>query len=357
VGHPFNPVYLLPLVEVCGGAQTSSWALDRAGEVYGSVGMQVLRVHTEIDGFIADRLLEALWREALWLVHDGVATAEEVDDAVRYGAGLRWAIMGTFLTYRIAGGQAGMRHFMEQFGPTLAAPWTKLVDVPELTPAFLDELSAQSDEQAEGRSVGELERLRDDCLVAVLQGLRAQDYGAGRTLAAWERGLLARGPATQSVSIDGAPLALIHREIPPEWIDYNGHVHESRYLQLFGDATDALLRAIGVDEAYVAEGHSYYTVETHLSHLQQLVSGERVRVLTQVLGFDERRLHLFHKLTRSDDDEAVATAEQMLIHVDTVAGRASAVDGAVGLRVAALAAAHAELAVPAQVGRQIALRT
>jgi carnitine 3-dehydrogenase len=319
--------------------------------------MQVLRVRTEIDGFIADRLLEALWREALWLVHDGVATAEEVDDAVRYGAGLRWAIMGTFLTYRIAGGQAGMRHFMEQFGPTLAAPWTKLVDVPELTPAFLDELSALSDEQAEGRSVGELERLRDDCLVAVLQGLRAQDYGAGRTLAAWERGLLARGPATQSVSIDGAPLALIHREIPPEWIDYNGHVHESRYLQLFGDATDALLRAIGVDEAYVAEGHSYYTVETHLSHLQQLVSGERVRVLTQVLGFDERRLHLFHTLTRPDDDEAVATAEQMLIHVDTVAGRASAVDGAVGLRVAALAAAHAELAVPAQVGRQIALRT
>lgn len=360
VGHPFNPVYLLPLVEACGGAQTADWALARASEVYESVGMQVLRVRTEIDGFIADRLLEALWREALWLVHDGVATAEEVDDAVRYGAGLRWAIMGTFLTYRIAGGQAGMRHFMEQFGPTLAAPWTKLVDVPELTPAFLDELSAQSDDQAEGRSVGELERLRDDCLVAILQGLRSQDYGAGRTLAAWERGLLARGSSAPTASTDGAseaPLELIHREIPPDWIDYNGHVHESRYLQLFGDATDALLRAIGVDEAYVAEGHSYYTVETHLSHLQQLVSGERVRVLTQVLGFDERRLHLFHTLTRSDDDEAVATAEQMLVHVDTVAGRACTVQGPVKVRVAALAAAHGGLPAPARVGRQIALRS
>ncbi len=203
--------------------------------------------------------------------------------------------------------------------------------------------------------MGELERLRDDCLVAILQGLRAQDYGAGRTLAAWERGLLARGSTMPSVSIDGAPLELVHREIPPDWIDYNGHVHESRYLQLFGDATDALLRLIGVDEAYVAEGHSYYTVETHLSHLQQLVSGERVRVLTQVLGLDERRLHLFHTLTRSDDEDAVATAEQMLIHVDTVAERAAVVDGPVGVRVAALAAAHAELPVPARVGRQIAL--
>ena len=72
---------------------------------------------TEIDGFVADRLLEALWREALWLVNDGIATVEEIDDAIRFGAGLRWSFMGTFLTYRIAGGEAGMRHFMAQFGP------------------------------------------------------------------------------------------------------------------------------------------------------------------------------------------------------------------------------------------------
>ncbi len=136
---------------------------------------------------MADRLLEALWREALWLVNDGIATVSEIDDAIRFGAGLRWASMGTFLTYRIAGGEAGMRHFMEQFGPALAWPWTKLTDVPELTEALLDRIVEQSDAQAAGRSVRELERLRDDCLVAVMQGLRAQDVGAGSVLAHWEQ--------------------------------------------------------------------------------------------------------------------------------------------------------------------------
>ena len=140
VGHPFNPVYLLPLVEVVGGAATDSAAIDRAVDVYRSIGMRPLVVRKEIDGFVADRLLEALWREALWLVNDGVATVSEIDDAIRFGAGLRWSFMGTFLTYRIAGGEAGMRHFMEQFGPALQWPWTKLMDVPELTDELLDRL-------------------------------------------------------------------------------------------------------------------------------------------------------------------------------------------------------------------------
>ena len=120
---------------------------------------------------MADRLLEALWREALWLVRDGVATVEQIDDAIRFGAGLRWSFMGTFLTYRLAGGEAGMRHFMEQFGPTLQWPWTKLVDVPELTDELIDRLVAQSDAQAAGRSIRELEAQRDGSLVAVLKGL------------------------------------------------------------------------------------------------------------------------------------------------------------------------------------------
>ena len=106
VGHPFNPVYLLPLVEVCGARRTSPETVARTAAMYRSVAMRPLIVRHEIDGFIADRLLEALWREALWLVADDVATAEEVDDAIRYGAGLRWAAMGTFLTYRLAGGEA-----------------------------------------------------------------------------------------------------------------------------------------------------------------------------------------------------------------------------------------------------------
>ena len=197
VGHPFNPVYLLPLVELCAGDATAPSAVERAAAVYRALGMHPLTLRHEIDGFIADRLLEALWREALWLVHDDVASVAEVDDAIRYGAGLRWAIMGTFLTYRLAGGEEGMRAFLEHFGPALALPWTKLVDVPELTPSFLDKIADQSDAQAQGRSVPELERERDDALVGVLQALRARGVGAGATVAAWERGLLDVGPSAR----------------------------------------------------------------------------------------------------------------------------------------------------------------
>jgi len=345
VGHPFNPVYLLPLVELCAGSRTDPSAVERARAIYESVGMHALLVRSEIDGFLADRLLEALWREALWMVNDGVATVEELDDAIRYGAGLRWAIMGTFLTYRIAGGQAGMRHFMEQFGPALAAPWSKLVDVPELTPALLDKLAEQSDAQAGGRTVGELERERDDCLVAILQGLRSNGAGAGDTLARWEQGLL-------NSSSDGGPPV---RVVPPEWIDYNGHVHESRYLQLFADATDVLLRTVGIDEAYLGAGGSYYTVETHLSHLGQLVAGDRVQVVTQVLGADDKRLHVFHTALREGESAPVATAEQMLLHVDTGVSRAAPAGDGVLARVQALAASHAELERPARAGRRISL--
>jgi len=348
VGHPFNPVYLLPLVELCAGRQTAPRALERAAEVYGALGMHPLEVRTEIDGFLADRLLEALWREALWLVHDEVATMQEIDDAISYGAGLRWAIMGTFLTYRIAGGEEGMRHFMEQFGPALQAPWTKLTDVPRLTPAFLDELAAQSDAQAQGRSVGELERKRDDCLVALLHGLRAQDVGAGETLAGWERKLMHAGGSIGSddAGASPGPLRLVFREVPGEWIDYNRHVHESRYLQLFGDATDALLAHLGIDAAYLDGGASFYTVETHLSHLRQLVAGDRVQVITQLLGWDDKRLHVYHVLRRDGEEDPVATAEQMLLHVDTISGRAAPARESVRARIAALADAHAHLPRP-----------
>ncbi|MDX6561121.1 MAG: carnitine 3-dehydrogenase, partial [Gaiellales bacterium] len=157
VAHPFNPVYLLPLVELCAGERTEPETIARAEALYGSLGMAPLVVRKEIDGFVADRMLEALWREALWLVNDGVATVAEVDDAIRLAAGLRWSFMGTFLTYRIAGGEDGMRHFMAQFGPALKWPWTKLMDVPELTGELLDTIVQQSDEQAGALSVRELE--------------------------------------------------------------------------------------------------------------------------------------------------------------------------------------------------------
>jgi carnitine 3-dehydrogenase len=358
VGHPFNPVYLLPLVELCAGELTAPETVERAASVYRALGMHPLTLRHEIDGFIADRLLEALWREALWLVHDDVASVAEVDDAVRYGAGLRWAIMGTFLTYRLAGGDEGMRAFLEHFGPALALPWTKLVDVPKLTPAFLDKVAGQSDAQADGRSVAELELERDDSLVAVLQALRAQGVGAGATVAAWERRLLDVVPVPRPGPLDGdhpGPLALYTREIPSDWIDYNGHVTESRYLDVLGEATDALLRYIGVDAAYLGAGGSYYTVETHISHLGQLYAGDRVQAATQVLGWDDKRLHLFHVITRLGEDAPVATGEHMLVHVDAAAGRASAVRESVRERVQEVAAAHAGLPRPTRAGRRIGL--
>jgi len=356
VGHPFNPVYLLPLVELCGGEQTAPETIRRAAAAYRAVGMHPLHVRTEIDGFVADRLLEALWREALWLVHDDVATVAEIDDAVRYGAGLRWAYMGTFLAYRIAGGTAGMRHFLSQFGPALAWPWTKLTDVPELSDELVEKLAAQSDDQAAGRTVRELERERDDALVAILQALRTQATGAGETLADWERSLLER--TVPAVTADGSTTGLLlHRaRVPAAWIDYNGHVHESRYLQLFADATDALLAAVGLDAGYLAGGASYFTVETHLSHLRQLEAGDAVGVTTQVLAADEKRLHVFHVLCRDGDDDPVATAEQMLLHVDTHSGRAAPARDGVLERVLRLRDEHAALPRPDRAGRSVGAR-
>jgi carnitine 3-dehydrogenase len=343
VAHPFNPVYLLPLVELCAGEGTAPATVERAEGIFRAVGMQPLVVRSEIDGFVADRLLEALWREALWLVNDGVATVEEVDDAIRFGAGLRWAFMGTFLTYRIAGGEQGMRHFLRQFGPALEWPWTHLTDVPELTDELVETIAAQSDAQAGDRSPRELEQLRDRVLVRLLQALRVEETGAGATLAGWERGLLATAPARL-------------RRVPPDWVDYNGHVHESRYLQLFADATDALLSAVGVDAGYLADGGSFFTVETHLSHLRQLEAGDRVEVATQVLDSDEKRLHVFHVLLRDGETEPVATAEQMLLHVDTENGRAAPARDPVRERVAELTRRHAELPRPERAGRSIGVR-
>jgi len=166
VAHPFNPVYLLPLVEIVGGKQTSTQTLDRATEVYRTLGMRPLRVRHEVPGFIADRLMESMWREALHMINDGVATPSEIDDAVRFGCGLRWAFMGSFLTFSLAGGKQGMRHFMRQFGPALKLPWTYL-EAPELTDELLERIVSGSEEQLGGRSIEALERYRDDCLQSI----------------------------------------------------------------------------------------------------------------------------------------------------------------------------------------------
>ncbi|MCW6530032.1 carnitine 3-dehydrogenase [Sphingomonas sp. MMSM20] len=354
VGHPFNPVYLLPLVEICGGAATSDATKQWAADFYISLGMHPLHVRKEIDGFIADRLLEALWREALWLVNDGIATTEEIDDAIRYGAGLRWSFMGTFLIYRVAGGEAGMRHFLAQFGPALKLPWTKL-EAPELTDALVDRVAEQSDDQAGGTSIRELERIRDDALIAVLSGLRGEDYGAGKTLADYARTVMAKLPAPATEVDETRPLALHEAPVAADWIDYNGHMTEHRYLQVFGDTTDALLRYLSVDADYLANGGSWYTVETHIRHLGETKAGDRLTATTQILGADEKRLHVFHSLSRASDGACVATAEQMLLHVDAKTGRGGPASGTPAAKVAALAKAQAGLAPPDGAGRRISM--
>lgn len=180
IGHPFNPVYLLPLVEVVGGDKTGAESIAAAIAFYRGLGMQTLRVRTEVPGYISDRLQEALWREALHMVAEGVATTEEIDDAIIYGPGLRWAFMGTCLTFHLAGGDVGMRHMLEQFGPALKLPWTKL-NAPELTEELIDRMVAGTQAQAAGQSVRELEQLRDNCLIAIMQALSEFNYASGRT--------------------------------------------------------------------------------------------------------------------------------------------------------------------------------
>ncbi|MGH3087188.1 MAG: L-carnitine dehydrogenase [Rubrobacteraceae bacterium] len=171
IGHPFNPVYLLPLVEVVGGERTAPETIERAMDFYRSVGMKPLRVRKEIEGYLSDRLQEALWRENLHLVAEGVATTEELDDAIIYGPGLRWALMGVNLTFHVAGGESGMEHMLRQFGPALKLPWTKL-EAPELTDGLIRRMVEGTKEQAAGRSVAELGRRRDEFLVRLLELVR-----------------------------------------------------------------------------------------------------------------------------------------------------------------------------------------
>ncbi|MFV0308336.1 MAG: 3-hydroxyacyl-CoA dehydrogenase NAD-binding domain-containing protein [Desertimonas sp.] len=182
VAHPFNPVYLVPLVELVGGPTTAASVIDTMSDWLRRIGMHPLLVRREIDAHIADRLLEAMWREALWLVNDGVATTAEIDDAIRYGFGLRMAQMGLFETYRIAGGEGGMRHFLGQFGDALTWPWTKLMDTPALTDELVATIADQSDRQSGGHTIRELERQRDRNLTQILLALEGNRWGAGLTL-------------------------------------------------------------------------------------------------------------------------------------------------------------------------------
>jgi carnitine 3-dehydrogenase len=348
VAHPFNPVYLLPLAEVVPSAASDMVAIERAKTILREIGMFPLHVRKEIDAHIADRFLEAVWREALWLVKDGIATTEEIDEAIRMGFGLRWGQMGLFETYRVAGGEAGMKHFMAQFGPCLQWPWTKLTDVPEFTDELVDLIAGQSDAQSGAYTIRELERIRDGNLVGFLRALKDRNWGAGKVLREHdERRRVAF--ADGSRVIEAAPLVMAHMQVLPSWIDYNGHMTESRYLFASSETSDAFLRFIGADMEYVATGFSYYTAESHLMHKGEAKLGDRLTGTLQVLSADEKRLHVFISIQKDGVD--VATIEQMLLHVDMNAGRACAAPAAILDRLMPIAAAHTGMARPEAVGR------
>jgi carnitine 3-dehydrogenase len=167
VGHPFNPPYLIPLVEVVGGERTDPAAVDWLVEFYTCVDKRPLRLSRELPGFVGNRLQEAMWREALHMVAAGEATVAEIDEAIAYGPGLRWALMGPCLTFHLAGGESGMEHMLDHFGPALLEPWTRLT-APPLTPQLRERMVAGCLDEADGRSVAELERRRDQFLAELL---------------------------------------------------------------------------------------------------------------------------------------------------------------------------------------------
>lgn len=336
VTHPFNPVYLLPLIELVPSIKTGTQHIETAKDILTSIGLYPLHVRKEIDAHIADRFLEAVWREGLWLIKDGIATTEEIDNAIRYGFGLRWAQMGLFETYRIAGGEAGMAHFIAQFGPCLSWPWTKLMDVPELTDELTQMIADQSDAQSGHKTIRELERLRDNNLIAIMRALKQQGSAAGALITAHEETL--RMPLGAAV-----PMRTVSRSIPVDWTDYNGHMNEGRYGQIFSDAADAFMIEIGADAEYIAAGNSFFTAETTIKYLAETLAGQTVHVNTRVLLSEGKKVKLFHEM-RAEDNAILATCEQFMLHVNLTTRKSCPPLAEVQSRMDALAQAHKESA-------------
>ncbi|MEM6887058.1 MAG: carnitine 3-dehydrogenase [Pseudomonadota bacterium] len=354
VAHPFNPVYLLPLVELVTTPANSDAAVARARGALEGLGMYPLHLTREIDAHVADRFLEAVWREALWLVKDGIATTEEIDNAIRYGFGLRWAQMGLFETYRVAGGEAGMKHFMAQFGPALKWPWTKLMDVPDFDDTLVDLIAGQSDEQSGAYAIRELERLRDNSLVAILRALKAQDWAAGSLLNKHEQSIRSGtvlAASAAEIEDAAAPVVTVDRVVPLDWTDYNNHMNEAKYLQTFGDATDRFMALIGCDAAYIATGGSYFTAETHIRHLDEALAGRRYQVRTRVLAGAGKKMHLWHEMWAGE--RLLATGEHFLLHVSLETRRPSAPAPHIEAALMRFANAQAGLPAPEGAGRYV----
>ncbi|MDR7300140.1 3-hydroxyacyl-CoA dehydrogenase NAD-binding domain-containing protein [Haloactinomyces albus] len=170
VGHPFNPPYLIPLVEVVGGEKTEHRAVRWASEFFEIAGKSVITMDREVPGFIANRLQEAIWREALHMVANGEATPAQIDTSITEGPGLRWPLLGPCLTFHLAGGEGGMAHMLDHFGPSLKSPWTRL-EAPELTDDLRDRMVQGCEEAADGRSIADLVSDRDRAIIDVMRAI------------------------------------------------------------------------------------------------------------------------------------------------------------------------------------------
>ena len=164
IAHPFNPVYLLPLVELVPGKKTTKASILKANRFYSKIGMKTLTLKKELPGYLSDRLQESMWRESLHIINEGYASTKDLDDAIIYGPGLRWSLMGTFLTFHLAGGESGMKHMLEQFGPALKLPWTKL-KAPKLTDNLKKKIIQGTKKQSKNKSIENLSNLRDNFLI------------------------------------------------------------------------------------------------------------------------------------------------------------------------------------------------
>ena len=168
IAHPFNPVYLLPLVEIVKGEKTKLDFIKKSEIFYRSLGMIPLIVKKEVEGYLSDRLQESMWRESLHIINENIASTDDLDKAIIHGPGLRWSLMGTFLTFHLAGGKMGMRHMLNQFGPSLKLPWTKL-KAPKLTKKLSNRIIKGTKKQSKGKSIKELTTIRDNFLIDLLK--------------------------------------------------------------------------------------------------------------------------------------------------------------------------------------------
>lgn len=326
VGHPFNPPYLIPLVEICPGRLTSAATVAWAESFYARCGKAPLVMERELPGFIGNRLQEAVWREALHMLAAGEATVEQMDLSITDGPGLRWAQLGPCLTFHLAGGPGGMAHMLDHFGPALLEPWTRLA-APELTGELRDRMVAGCLEEAAGRTISELAAARDEFLADLLL-LRQRHRRDVRAPQPAPPVAPASNPAVAASDPDStdprqAPFAGLRLQVPEAWIDYNGHMSDWAYAAAHAQANEAFLAALGLSAGYqAATGHTTYTLETRLRFLHEVGRGATLVGRSVLTRADDKRLWVSSQLLTADGTTA-ARADSVYLHVDQAARKAA----------------------------------